>query len=267
MKKEKIKENPEEAVKEEIIFSNTRLSTFRRCRLKYHWQYVEKQESKKATALVRGSAAHEAMAAFYSGKSIKEAVAQAWVSYEPNSPKSLERMLELDLILTRYFKWAERNDFWQVLAVEENVEVSYGSHKLMGIWDLLVKKDGRLFIVDHKFQKSHSFSHLEVDTQVSHYLALAKLKGLNVAGLILNIINLETGNTEKIALRQTASRADYFVTNYLQSLDPQISEIKQAQESNLPIYPNWTKDCCWDCAWYKKCIETSFVSEGIGISK
>lgn len=242
----------------EISFSNTRLSMFKRCRLKYHWNYVEKQEQKGSNALRRGSAAHAAMAAFYRGKSPKEAIAHAWEEYQPNSPKSLEAMQDLDFLLNRYFEWSFRNDYWQVLAVEETVEVSYGSHKLMGIWDLLVKKAGHLYIVDHKFQKSHSFSHLEVDSQVTHYLALARLQGLNVTGLIYNIINLETGNTKEIALRKITSRSDQFIHAYLRGLDAQIKEIKKAEKNKISLYPNWTKDCCWDCSFYRRCIDEPY---------
>lgn len=243
-----------------ISFSNTRLSTFKRCRLKYHWQYVDKPEEaqKQSVPLVRGSAAHLAMASYYGGMSPKDAIGQAWEAYGASNPKSLEKMLELDLILARYFNWATINDGWEVLAVEENVEVRYESHLLMGIWDLLVKRNGKIFIVDHKFQKSHTFSHLEVDSQVTHYLALARLKGIPVTGLILNIINLETGKTDKIALRQLTARSDIFIDAYLKSLDPQIKEIKKAQQEKIAIYPNWTKDCCWDCSFYRKCIDQPY---------
>lgn len=246
----------------QISFSNTRLTTFKRCRLKYHWNYVEKVESKKAKALRRGSAAHEAMAAYYRGMAPKDAVAVAWEAYAPSNPKALKDMLDLDLILSRYFAWAKTNDLWQVQLVEETVEVQYGPHKLMGIWDLLVKKAGRLYIVDHKFQKSHSFSNLEVDPQVTHYLALARLKELKVEGLIYNIINLETGKTDKIAFRESTTRMDYFLKSYLDSLDPQIKEIKKAERQKLPIYPNWTKDCCWDCQFMRRCIDDPFDTEG-----
>lgn len=244
----------------QISFSNSRLTTFKRCRLRYHWQYVEKQGQTvlKSRALRRGTAAHAGMAAYYQGKPLKEAVAVAWEAYAPSDLKSLKYMLELDLILSRYFNWAKTNDLWNVVAVEQTVEVDYGPHKLMGIWDLLVKRTGKLYIVDHKFQKSHSFSNLEVDPQVTHYLALARLMGLKVEGLIYNIINLETGKTDKIAFREQTSRQDYFIKSYLDSLEPQIKEIKKAQRQKLPIYANWTKDCCWDCSFYRRCIDDPF---------
>jgi hypothetical protein len=241
-----------------IAFSNTRLTTFKRCRLKYHWQYVDKQPSMAGRALRRGAAAHLAMAAYYRGKSPKDAIADAWEAYSPASPKSLEYMLELDLILARYFEWAAKNDFWKVQLVEESVEVEYNGIKLMGIWDLLIKKAGRLWLVDHKFQKSHSFSNLEVDPQVSHYLALARLMGLKVDGLIYNIINLDTGKVKEVALRQQIGRSDYFIQAYLDSLPPQVKEIQKAQRKTLKIYPNWTRDCCWDCSFYRKCIDEPF---------
>lgn len=242
-----------------VGYSNTRLTTFRRCRLKYHWQYVEKQESKQARALVRGSAAHLAMAAFYRGTPIKEAVAHAWEAYAPASEKSFQYMTELDTILTRYFRWAEINDLWQVQMVEETIETEYNGIKLMGIWDLLVRKNGQLWIVDHKFQKSHSFANLEVDPQVSHYIALARLKGIQVAGLIYNIVNLELGEKREVAFRQQVGRADYFIQTYLDSLASQVKEIKKADKNTLPLYPNWTRDCCWDCQFYRRCIDEPYT--------
>jgi hypothetical protein len=238
-----------------ISYSNSRLTTFRRCRLKYHWHYVENQSTGKSYPLARGAAAHLAMAAYYRGKSPREATAIAWEDFGATSDKSLKRMEELDAVLTRYFAWAVKNDYWKVQLVEETVEVKYNGVKLMGIWDLLVKKEGRLYIVDHKFQKSHSFANLEVDPQVTHYLTLARLLGYKVDGLIYNIINLETGATKNIAMRQTASRADYFIQTYLDSLAPQVKEMKKADKQTLPIYPNWTKDCCWDCNFYRRCID------------
>lgn len=244
-----------------VAYSNTRLTTFKRCRLKYHWQYVAKgtEPQKHARALRRGAAAHLAMAAYYRGKSPKEAISEAWEDYRPATPKSLNYMLELDTILARYFAWAAVNDLWQVQLVEETIETEYKGIKLMGIWDLMVKKNGRLWIVDHKFQKSHSFSNLEVDPQVTHYIALARLKGIRVEGVIYNIINLETGETKNIAFRQQTGRSDYFVQSYLDSLIPQIKEIKKAQRHTLPIYPTWTKDCCWDCQFYRRCIDEPYT--------
>lgn len=244
-----------------VAYSNTRLTTFKRCRLKYHWQYIDKQPegTGSSRALRRGAAAHLAMAAYYRGAPIKEAVAHAWESYGAASEKGFGYMSDLDFLLTRYFKWAAINDLWKVEMVEETIEAEYNGIKLMGIWDLLVRKNGQLWIVDHKFQKSHSFANLEVDPQVSQYIALARLVGLNVAGLIYNIINLETGNTKEIALRQQVGRPDYFIQSYLDSLAPQVKEMKKAQRRTLPIYPTWTKDCSWDCQFYRKCIDDPYT--------
>lgn len=244
-----------------VAYSNTRLTTFKRCRLKYHWQYVAKgtERPKQARALRRGAAAHLAMAAYYRGKPLKQAVNEAWEAYGPASPVGLKYMFELDTILARYFTWAKVNDLWQVQMVEETVETEYNGVKLMGIWDLLVKKNGRLWIVDHKFQKSHTFSNLEVDPQVTHYIALARLIGIPVEGVIYNIINLETGNIKDIAFRQQTGRSTYFIQSYLDSLIPQVKEIKKAQRGTLSIYPTWTKDCCWDCQFYRRCIDEPYT--------
>lgn len=241
-----------------ISFSNTRLTTYKRCRLKYHWQYVDKQENHEGLALRRGRAAHKALAAYYEGESPKKAIRYAWEEYGPSDDHLFQKMQELDFLLDRYFKWAKKTDRWRVLKVEHTVEAKWQGISLMGIWDLLVDVRGKKFIVDHKFQKSHSFAHLEVDTQVSHYLALAKLLGIEVHGLIYNIVNLELGETKTVALREIVGRQDYFIESYLQSLIPQVKEIKKAEKKKLPIYQNWTRDCCWDCQFMRQCVDKPY---------
>lgn len=242
-----------------MAYSNTRLTTYKRCRLKYHWHYVEKRGQPDAVALRRGRAAHKAMASYYEGKSVKTAIADAWHEYAPSHPESVEEMEKLDEILLRYFTWAKDVDRWKVLKVEHTVEVKYARNRLMGIWDLLVEKQGKVYIIDHKFQKSHSFSNLPVDSQVSHYLALAKLAGVKVDGLMYNIVNLELTKNATPAFRQIVNRTETFLDAYLQSLIPQIKEIKKLDKGTLPVYANWTRDCCWDCSYVKECIAKPFI--------
>lgn len=243
-----------------ISYSNTRLTTFKRCRLRYLWNYVKKQPQKEGLALRRGRAAHKALASFYAGRTPMKAIQEAWDEYSPHDETSLTKLFELEKILLRYMDWARDNDKWKVLEIETSVEAKYGRIHLMGIWDLLVNRGGKIFIVDHKFQKSHQMSHLEVDSQVSHYLALAKLTGVEVHGMIYNIINLELGETKTIAIREITTRQPYFIDSYLESLIPQVKEIKKIEKGTLPIYPNWTKDCCWDCSFYRQCVDTPFKS-------
>lgn len=239
-------------------YSNTRLTTYKRCRLKYYWQYIERQGQSNATALRRGAAAHKAMAVFYEGAPVMEAIEAAWLDYGPNDPESLEQMLKLDEILSRYFSFTARNDKWKVLEVEHTVEVKYQGEKLMGIWDLLIETQGKRFIVDHKFQKSHSFANLDADPQVTHYLALAKLAGVKVDGLMYNIVNLELSKTAAPCFRQIVNRSEAFIDAYLQGLLPQIEEISELEAGNISVYPNWTRDCCWDCQWYAQCLNKPY---------
>lgn len=244
-----------------ISYSNTRLSMFKRCRLKYYWNYIDKQPQKEGPALRRGRAAHAALAAWYGGATFEQAIETAWDDFSPHSPQMEDRMQELDAILTRYLKWSKANDRWKVLEIETTVEAMWKRKRLMGIWDLLVDLRGKKFIVDHKFQKSHQFSHLEVDTQVSHYLALAYLKGVDVHGVIYNIVNLEKGDVKEVCLRQSVGRTKHFIRAYLDNLLPQIKEMRSLDRGKLPVYPNWTKDCCWDCGFYKNCVENPFVED------
>lgn len=241
-----------------ISYSNTRLSMYKRCRLKYYWNYVDKQPQKEGPALRRGRAAHKALAVWYEGGTFEQSITAAWDDFAPHSPEMETKMQELDLILTRYLRWAKANDRWKVLEVETSIEAKWKRKRFMGIFDLVVDLRGKKFIVDHKFQRSHAFSHLEVDSQVSHYLSLARLNGMDVQGVIYNIVNLDLGNVEKVVFRETVGRQPHFMRAYMNSLMPQIKEMQKLNRKKLDVYPNWTKDCCWDCGFYRRCIDTPF---------
>lgn len=245
-----------------MAVSNTRLSLFRRCKLKYYWSYIGKGPSTTSSrGLIRGKAGHQALADFYSGRTMKEAIEAAWISFSPNCEKSLQDMLQLDEVLHRYITWSAQRDRWKVLEVETTVEAEYGGSKLMGIWDLLIEVGGKTFIVDHKFQKSHSVYHLEVDTQVTHYLALAKLARVHVDGMLYNIVNLKEGQVKEVATRQVVVRPPRLIDAYLKGVKLQVEEMNKFEEQQAVPYPNWTKDCSWDCGFYRRCVDSPFLLE------
>lgn len=239
-----------------MAYSNTRLSHFRRCRLRYYWLYLAKDaEHRVGVPLKRGKAGHVALANYYLGAGRDRAIASAWEEFLPTYPDSLEDMEKLDGVLDRYFDWSYLHDRWMVLDVEKTVQAKYKGYDLMGIWDMLVERDGVKWIVDHKFNRSYTTKHLEMDSQMSFYLALAKLAHIEVRGVIYNIINLDAGSKRPAAMRTIVNRTPEFLEAYLEGLIPTIQEIRMMDAGSLPVYANHTHDCSWDCGLYRRCLE------------
>ncbi len=193
-----------------------------------------------------GSAGHLAFKAFYGGKPTHEALDWA---YEELAPSNQEEEKQWEALReTLVFYWTHTlTDRWTVLEVEKEVRVG----RYMGILDLIVQDStGRVMIVDHKFQKSTSVSHLEIDPQISFYLLLARELGIGAEGLLFNIIPM--GKLQAHPVRKYCTRSQVYLNNFKEDLDIQIERMDYFQALPVP-YRNWTTDCPWDCSIYALC--------------
>jgi PD-(D/E)XK nuclease superfamily len=234
------------------FYSNTSTSTFRRCTYKFHLQYGSKVRvrEEKGLGLRTGSAGHLALKAFYSGAcKYKEALEWAWEEFNPQSPEEVEEFGKLRDVLLFYWSRAV-GDRWKILEVEKEVKVG----RLMGIFDLIIEEPGgRRWIVDHKFQRSRSLSHLATDTQVSFYLLLARELQLGVQGLLYNIIPTGSSKPEPV-IRKLCTRSEAFLLSFRKDLEVQIQLMDDFQNNPTP-YRNFTRDCVWDCGLRDVCLK------------
>lgn len=232
------------------FYSNSSTTNFRRCTYRFHQQYMlSKEEGSKSGGLRMGSAGHIALKAYYNGGGMRMAVELALGEYAPENPDELNEFGKLEAVLYAYWK-STLTDRWKVIMVEQEVKIG----KIMGIVDLVIEEpNGRKLIVDHKFQKSRSLSHLPTNTQVSFYLLLARELGLPIEGLIYNIIPTN-GENPGVPIRRLCSRSNTFLDNFSRELHTQIELMERFQENPQPLR-NFTADCVWDCPIQEFCTK------------
>lgn len=233
-------------------YSNNSTSTFRRCKYKYYLSYGNEKigvASEKGPGLKMGSAGHMALKAFYSGKPIKVAMDWAYESFSPSNEAEDKKFEALKTVLKNYWPIA-KTDRWKIIEVEKKVEIG----RYQGIFDLIITNpNGKIWIVDHKFKRSHSVRHLDMDTQVSFYLMLARMLGIEAQGLLYNIIPTD-GGKDRYPVRKLVSRSPWYLDNFQKDLEVQIKEMDTFYTTPTP-YRSSTDACEWDCQFYDFCLK------------
>lgn len=235
-------------------YSHTSTSTFRRCLYRFNEFYVQPEDREEEPEIVEGKGArigkagHLALKAYYSGLGIAVAVDHAYESFAARDEEEMKDFKRLKATLQFYFK-VVATDRWEIHAVEQEVKIG----KYMGIFDLIVTvPGGAKYIVDHKFQRSKSVHSLAINSQISFYLMLARELGIQVDGLLFNII--PTGESEPVyPVRKICFRSAAFISNYKADIDKQILEMEEFQLEPKP-YRNFTDNCLWDCSIKDYCI-------------
>jgi hypothetical protein len=167
----------------------TERQTFKACRRQWKYQYQEHlvPRREESGALWIGRGVHYALANYYVGKDPDTAL-QEWLDiklaerYEstggtPIDPKLEESITLMRDMVSRYPDFARQNDDWEVVAVEKpfSVKIPTTQGRLEGTLDLVVRRNGRLWVVDHKtFASFVSPDQLELDDQMTAYLWLVQ---------------------------------------------------------------------------------------------
>jgi hypothetical protein len=257
-------------------FSHSSMSTWRRCRVKYKWAYIDNLISPSGIGQLRGTIGHEALGLWYT---LMENIASGEITEEQRDAivmkkagesfalAELERNQSLDkewdlmqTILPRYFDWARANDnFDEILSIEQKFELDIDGIPLIGYIDGVVKAKNGIWLLEHKFNKQVSTSHLDLDPQVSIYLLAAYKAGIEARGVIYNIVRVAEGG---IAASQPVERR--FVYRNLEGLTAkeyeinlQMKEMKHFHEypDSLPVYRSETNNCSWDCQFFDACLQ------------
>ncbi len=170
------------------LFHVTERQTYKWCRRQwkyaYKWHLVEKKEPMRALWIGRGL--HAGLAHFYRTKEDPLIGMKAWID-EKITPQDYAEMWEderqqlrdvealLTSMLSSYVSYAEANDDFEIIAVEKPVVVRIpGTYLwLEGNLDLVVRRRGKLWVVDHKGYTSFANPQdLELDDQMTAYLWL-----------------------------------------------------------------------------------------------
>lgn len=249
------------------VMSHSRLATWRRCRYKFDLTYRRKYKPKnKSQGLLRGSVGHFVLEQYYKPESKwtfpqdTEEVMELWEDKEGVELEDKTWDEAYDALM-RYFTFAEENDNWEHLETELKFKIPIATDsplQLMGYIDGIVKEkgSGRVWLLEHKFQKMVSTKHLQMDQQVSIYMMVAKILGYDPAGVIYNMIRIGSGPT---ALREPVVREHVYrnpegLVAIFRDLKLQAEEAYEFLTKGGRIYRNSTSNCHWDCQFYRVCL-------------
>lgn len=173
--------------------SGSEIDTWRKCGKLHHYQHVRKLELiKQGPGRKTGTAGHLILAAYYralmSGASHQEAIAQAEsvATWETMASNVDPAVMEKALMCCRTYWAFYPSDEWEIVAVE--AEFRYGPFACTV--DLIVREEGELTIVDHRFLRETYDEELAViDPQLPRYVTIMQLAGNEVARAYRNMIS------------------------------------------------------------------------------
>ena len=240
--------------------SHTRLHRWRRCRQQYAWYYLQKLPSEPSAGQLRGRAGHSALGAWYHGASDQQAIAMGMVDLQvlgAEGNKDRELMVK---ILQRYFAWARKFDDWQVLHTEHELQGKIGDHELTSFVDMIVRRKGKIVVVDHKFQRDKLVEGLLTAPQLSMYSELYRQNYHGEADTVMfNVVRTVLGGDAVLnpVVRTEAQLRPATATLWKKEVLVQAEEIAAFHRGGAgspAIYRNQTKDCSWDCPFYQTCL-------------
>jgi hypothetical protein len=258
-------------VKREITtFSHSMLSSWKRCKQRFQWSYVDGYIGPPSLGQARGSAGHAAMDHYYSNdRDIFSSLEIAYNKFvEILGPDYNEKEWDLlEMILIRYHNWAIENDKFEVLSTEEHFELDFPNGVLQGFIDGVVKVKDSVWLLEHKFNKNAQTAHLDIDAQVSTYMLAAHLLGYKPTGVLYNIIRVSDGPTAKKSPveRRMVYRNPEGLQVFAREISDQMLEIKRHLAEGGFVYRNLNSDCSWDCPFLGVCLSISDMGDGTAV--
>jgi len=250
--------------------SHTSLSTFRRCKMRYKWGYIDNYDPLPSKGLMIGSIGHAALGAWYkslsTGNSTGEsadialkAASTKLTEYEEQFGYEMPDLWDdMAIIIPRYFEWALESDDFIAHEIEHKFEITVGEFALIGYIDGIVERNnGTLWILEHKFNKQVQTGHLDLDPQVSIYMLAARTSGFDVRGALYNVVRTTIGGKaeNEPVVRLPVFRNNEGLAQIVQELVYQMREMKEFHMQNgVNAYRTPTRDCSWDCGFYNACL-------------
>lgn len=272
-------------------FSNSELSTFRRCRRKWYFSAFRhlglKREQAHGAARL-GTRVHDALEVFYeqdldAAMALLRANRDTDLLLHPDQDKAIIKDVELaERMVEGYAQWVEEEgedqDF-EVLGTEISVSVELQDPRvpdnvlLIGKLDQQVRKisTDQLLFLDHKTVMDFSrIRLLHLDTQIKHYMLLERLlaargeiEQARTGGALYNMLRKvkRTGSAKPpFYMREIVLHTDDELRVYYEQVVREIIEILQVERELLAganhrhvCYPNPTRDCGWDCDFFVVC--------------
>lgn len=178
-----------------MILTNSRLKAFRRCPQYHQYAYVDLYRPLETSFAIRfGTLLHLALESWWLNRTLFAALRAIENACLNDEFDEFDRIKAEELIRGYDARWAGQS--YETIAVEQEFSVPIESgDTLSGKFDAIARRDGRIYIIDHK-STSEDLTlggdfHRRVcvlDTQVSTYYRAAKALGYDVAGWIHDCI-------------------------------------------------------------------------------
>lgn len=252
--------------------SHSSTSTFRRCKMRYKWNYIDNYAPLSSPGQMMGGMGHVALGAWYkelakdvlgdnpADVALKAASDKLYEYENQHGYEMTDMWNDASVILQRYFDWAEQNDDFTVIpeGIEHKFEIQLGDFVVIGYIDGIVERaNGTLWVLEHKFNKQVQTGHLELDPQVSIYLLAARASGFDVRGALYNVIRTTIGGKaeNEPVVRLPVFRNNEGLAQISQELIFQMQEMKDFHLSGgRSAYRTPTRDCSWDCGFFNACL-------------
>jgi len=216
-----------------LVLSYSQIKTWKQCRKKWHYKYMEGLEPIQRIQKVEiGKYGHHLLEAYYKGADLEQVSQEYWDEktkdmFQEEEEPFIEVREQSEDLVKRYINNYGRENEWEIQAVEEKFKVNIPTHKgnlsrnyLRGILDLIVQDEtGELWLVDHKFTSIDLDKYedgLVLDEQANYYLwALRELLQVDgIAGIIFNLVKTKAPTIPKVLKAGGLSKAKNIDTDY-----------------------------------------------------
>lgn len=225
------------------ISTNSMLKTFLRCPKQAEYKYYRRLKPKTTgRPLTMGKWMHALLEAFYKGEDWKLVHHQLTHEYSKlfDEEKDMLGNLPVDCaVLMRAYIWHYRDHEWDILGVEQMLETEFPDGSIFrGKYDLLVKDEYGIWLVDHKNYKTMPrFDVLMLDTQAPRYIWAARRLGIPVRGFIWNILK-----TKPMTVPELTVKGERFKKTTMGNCDfPTAARAMKASGLDVEPYKPWLR--------------------------
>lgn len=172
----------------ELIVHTTERGTFRQCKRKWKYQYVNRFQRGEVyfNALWFGTLIHKCMAYYYKHeipllttfeKEFKEQTEKRYKELPSTAQEKVDEFYQLGKCMLIGYEQKYKKEKWEIVSVEEpysySIDVEDIRVTVQGTMDMVIRQDNRLWIVDHKtYAKFVDPTDLLMDDQMTTYLFL-----------------------------------------------------------------------------------------------
>ena len=252
---------PEKKGPAKYSVSHSKMATYRRCLQQFHWKYVDKHFAPSSMGQLRGTCGHAALAVWHVDYDSDKATQTAWEIWERNGFSSNPDWELLQTSLERYYLWSSENDKFKIVVAEQEFNIHFDVDgvdvKFNGYIDGIVEENKQTWLLENKFYKRmQNANSLFLDQQVSLYMLAASLLGYEPRGVIYNMVRVadtKIAVTEPVVRQRIYRSADGLGLIQNEMLQ-QVEAMLRYDKEGGPTYRSPSKDCTWDCSFYRACL-------------